>query len=254
MTHRERYAEACRKAFEGYRIPDGLWEGRKNPIRKDRIPKNQNLRWTREDVLRLVGYCRQGLRSKDIAPLMGRSEKAIQKAFVRFDFPSLTNICPPTGCDNPAWKGGVHMSQGYLFRLVPNHPYANSAGYVQEHRLVIEEHLGRFLLPTEVVHHKDGNRLNNDISNLEVFSSNGGHLKATLSGVKHNVSEGGRLSLSASCIERWRNPEMRARMSKKGESSSVSHRELWKDPEYRKRQIAAQIEGKRRAKNQLQVL
>ena len=37
-----------------------------------------------------------------------------------------------------------------------------------EHRLVIEQHLGRKLLPKENVHHKDGDRLNNDISNLEL--------------------------------------------------------------------------------------
>jgi len=37
-----------------------------------------------------------------------------------------------------------------------------------EHRLVMEQHLGRYLLPTEIVHHRDSNRQNNDISNLEM--------------------------------------------------------------------------------------
>lgn len=40
-----------------------------------------------------------------------------------------------------------------------------------EHRLVMEQHLGRKLLPKENVHHKDGDRLNNDISNLELWST-----------------------------------------------------------------------------------
>ena len=38
------------------------------------------------------------------------------------------------------------------------------------HREVMEEHLGRKLERWEEVHHIDENRLNNDISNLEVLS------------------------------------------------------------------------------------
>ena len=36
-------------------------------------------------------------------------------------------------------------------------------------RYIVEQHLNRELLPTEQVHHKDGDFLNNDISNLEVL-------------------------------------------------------------------------------------
>jgi hypothetical protein len=46
----------------------------------------------------------------------------------------------------------------------------------QEHRIVMEEYLGRELLPTEIVHHIDGNKLNNDISNLMIVS-NSEHMK-----------------------------------------------------------------------------
>lgn len=38
------------------------------------------------------------------------------------------------------------------------------------HRHIMEELLGRKLGPNEIVHHKDGNKLNNDPSNLEVMS------------------------------------------------------------------------------------
>jgi hypothetical protein len=37
-------------------------------------------------------------------------------------------------------------------------------------RYVMEQHLGRRLLPEEVVHHKDGDPLNNEISNLEILN------------------------------------------------------------------------------------
>ena len=40
---------------------------------------------------------------------------------------------------------------------------------VFEHRLVMEKHLGRKLLPNEVIHHKDGDGLNNALENLELM-------------------------------------------------------------------------------------
>lgn len=57
---------------------------------------------------------------------------------------------------------------GYHLLFRPLHPHANSLGYVREHRLVMEQHLGRFLSPTEDVHHRDQDKANNHIDNLEL--------------------------------------------------------------------------------------
>lgn len=78
---------------------------------------------------------------------------------------------------NGQWKGGVRIIKGYIHILLPHHHLARKDGYVPEHRLVMEEYMGRALLKEEVVNHKDGNRLNNNTNNLEVFSDNGKHMK-----------------------------------------------------------------------------
>lgn len=60
---------------------------------------------------------------------------------------------------------------GYIRVLRPGHPMAGSGGYVLEHRLVMAEHLGRELLNSETVHHRNGIRDDNRLENLELWAS-----------------------------------------------------------------------------------
>lgn len=81
------------------------------------------------------------------------------------------------GQNHPRYKGQTFSTLGYVYRFIPQHPYANKDGCVMEHRLVMESVIGRYLLPEEVVHHRDGNRQNNTPDNLELFANQSEHVR-----------------------------------------------------------------------------
>jgi hypothetical protein len=56
----------------------------------------------------------------------------------------------------------------------------------------MELHLGRLLQPGEVVHHKDGNKQNNTLENLQVFERNADHLQHELTGRVPKWTEDGK--------------------------------------------------------------
>lgn len=75
------------------------------------------------------------------------------------------------------YNGGRLVHKGYVYILTKDHPNSDRDGYVSEHRLVMERHLGRILDKEEVVHHKDRNRSNNSIDNLELKKSQSEHMQ-----------------------------------------------------------------------------
>jgi hypothetical protein len=74
------------------------------------------------------------------------------------------------------WKGGrTYGGGGYIYVYQRGHPSASKDEYVYEHRLVMEEMLGRYLRPGETVHHKNGIKNDNRPENLALFESGGKH-------------------------------------------------------------------------------
>jgi hypothetical protein len=87
------------------------------------------------------------------------------------------------GSKNDSWRGGTRITR-YGYRLVQciGHPFATkTCDYMFEHRLVAEKYLltdensveidGKlYLSPDYVVHHKNGNKLDNRVENLQVMT------------------------------------------------------------------------------------
>lgn len=81
----------------------------------------------------------------------------------------------PTRMDN--FNTRLAVREGHLRNNTgKEHSYPKIMG-IHAHRILAEEILGRPLRKGEIVHHKDGNRRNNSLDNLEVFSSQAEHIK-----------------------------------------------------------------------------
>lgn len=69
------------------------------------------------------------------------------------------------------YKGWHIHRNGYkVLSCMSDYPGSDKKGNVMEHRFVYQEFLGRPLLPFENIHHRNGNRLDNRIENLELWS------------------------------------------------------------------------------------
>lgn len=133
-------------------------------------------------------YVRQKLSTTDIAKIYKKHHTTILYNLKKYNIPvrpshymtkrRLSKISKSsTGANNPMWAGGRKISKNTIYIWKPNHPNCNKQRYVAKHRLVMEKHLGRYLLPEEVVHHINGDGMDNRIENLMLFDSQSSHAK-----------------------------------------------------------------------------
>ncbi len=72
---------------------------------------------------------------------------------------------------HPRVPGDLYIwANGYVSVYLPDHPRALANGYYPQHRQVMEQVIGRVLLESEQVHHRNGVRNDNRPENLELWT------------------------------------------------------------------------------------
>lgn len=134
-------------------------------------PKGGRYReFTQSQVSEMAKMWKSGHSQYGIAQRFGSSQITIGRVLRSAGFKKETRHA--SGERHACWKGGHINLGGYRFVMMSHdHRFASMrsrVGYVAEHRLNMAEHLGRPLTGKEVVHHINGNRLDNRIENLEL--------------------------------------------------------------------------------------
>ena len=168
-------------------------------------------RWTPERAQKLIDLYQSGLPLAECCRRLSAATGSARPILLQHGIEIREQL--HTGEKNWNWKNGRSATiGGYVYLKCPGHPRAKN-GYVLEHHLVMEQHLGRYLAPLEVIHHRDKNKHNNQLENLQLFASNGEHLAFELKGQTPRWSEEGRKK-TREAHQRWCEEQRIRRQSK----------------------------------------
>jgi len=113
-----------------------------------------------------------GMAAQQIAEKYSVYKQSILNSLKRSSIDRRKDWKRASGDKSGSWKGGIRMVKGYRHIFRPGHWLARKDGWVAEHRLLKEKEITN---RSQVVHHDDGNKINNKIENLVIYDNNGVH-------------------------------------------------------------------------------
>lgn len=124
-------------------------------------PKCAHIGISKPAVIKSCAHCGKEMKLKP--------SQAVTRRFCSKEHESLARIVRPTGRHHNGRQVLIN-AQGYLTAYEPTHPRAGRGGRVLEHRLIMENHLGRLLTRIEQVDHMNRIKTDNRVENLRLLS------------------------------------------------------------------------------------
>ena len=122
-----------------------------------------------QKVNRIYELFEGGAMISEIVAQVGTNRETVRKYLLKKYTPEQKraivrkNIRWLKGADSPNWKGGRELTKdGYICLWI------SRKEKILEHRKIMQDHLGRKLTRSEVVHHINGNNADNRLENLEL--------------------------------------------------------------------------------------
>jgi len=155
--------ETVLRAIRKYRIPIRSRSVKGSKLRKNTVIQLRDFDWLKEQ------YINKHRDVADIAIELGCSGHTVITYLKRWRIRRRESLY--LSKEDRRKKNG----NGYIIVFKPEHPNANSSGWIQEHRLIVSEILGRSLTKEEVVHHLNLKQEDNRPENLLIFSNQAKH-------------------------------------------------------------------------------
>lgn len=125
---------------------------------------------------KMVRMYEDGMSTPEIAKEMGITHQSVTYHLCRRGVKLRKGVGAKLGAEHHNWRGGRYIENGYVVIkvdmsdpiLAPMCSKGRHGDYVLEHRVVMARSLGRPLRPSETVHHKNGDRQDNRLENLQL--------------------------------------------------------------------------------------